>query len=506
MEVLHQCQACKGVNTAPAVGVPPLRHGCVGFHTASAPEYLPCAHMKQLIQAPQPGVGPPERPLDDMSQRRFHICFVRKLGQPGFVRMRSARFLRIAAFAALAVHALCTPVASTTSEHRLRGLRAADGCTWLNGVPNCNDSKQSTSPAWFNYTGDVPVLHAGVPYRDNFQEVVLSASFPRSGSTWMYRLLEQATGVQGCAGECACVSAVQLVPLTESPVTDYALLVVYDETRNRHFLGGWQADDVFALTRTGFSTRRLSVMDNCVTKTHYPFFDHDVDRRVKPTRLLLLLRNPVDAVLSMRDYESKQATRSSPFGTQVSTDALIKLAERYQCVPLPRWPCCVTCPFSPPFDLPLSASFRRRWVSYWSDFVKRLNSESAEMGVTVPVLVVKYEEMCENTVGAVTDIMAFAGLSQRRDSLFPITNSTCVGYSGKNLVTISTQQFDEIVRVTAPIIDEFGYKDLVNHQRVLVQALSSSVDFGTASDLLNAVYRGELSATAYRHRLLSNRP
>ena len=55
-------------------------------------------------------------------------------------------------------------------------------------------------PGWFEYGQGHPVVHAGLPSRDKLNEVILSVSFPRTGSTWLYQMLEKLTLKEGCAG------------------------------------------------------------------------------------------------------------------------------------------------------------------------------------------------------------------------------------------------------------------------------------------------------------------
>lgn len=158
--------------------------------------------------------------------------------------------------------------------------------------------KQGERPpsGWFSYAGGQLVSHVGLPRRDQFAEVILSVSYPRSGSTFLYKLLEEVTGVHGCA--------------------------VYDEVRNVAFFGGKQVEDVYELVRTQTNARWLGPGDNCIAKTHYPYFPAlGLDAVVKPSRLIVLVRNPVDTVLSMWDYERKK---------KMGESTVIELAQKYQ--------------------------------------------------------------------------------------------------------------------------------------------------------------------------------
>ena len=132
---------------------------------------------------------------------------------------------------------------------------------------------------WFEYLDMIPVVHSGLPRRQQLREVILSVSFPRTGSTWLYKLLESVTGREGCA--------------------------LYDESRNPAFFGGRVVEDVFAITRTDLKTQKLRPSDNCITKTHFPYIRAADDANVRPSRLIRLVRNPVDAIMSVWDYERR---------------------------------------------------------------------------------------------------------------------------------------------------------------------------------------------------------
>ena len=68
---------------------------------------------------------------------------------------------------------------------------------------------------------------------------------------------------------------------------------------------------MFAVARTRLGTAALQPADNCITKTHFPHFNVTLDQRVKPSRLLRLVRNPVDAVLSIREYDAKKSVKTT---------------------------------------------------------------------------------------------------------------------------------------------------------------------------------------------------
>lgn len=159
-------------------------------------------------------------------------------------------------------------------------------------------------PGWFAYHTLHPHVYSGLPPRDKFKEVVLVASFPRTGSTWLYKILEQYTGVESCA--------------------------VYDESGHRSFFGGRTIEDVFSVIRVEGS-RYLAPGDNCATKTHFPHLRTGEDANVRPSRLILLVRNPIDSVLSIWDYERRnEFTKPSPNFGKLSSHA--ELARKYEYV------------------------------------------------------------------------------------------------------------------------------------------------------------------------------
>jgi hypothetical protein len=134
-------------------------------------------------------------------------------------------------------------------------------------------------------------VHDGVPpSRAALSEVVLSASLPRSGSTYLYTVLEKLSGVAGCS--------------------------VYDEAAHANYHGGRAADEVFTLRRQlELPARFPKPHEACVAKTHFPFLKKTEDVGCAPGRLLVLVRNPVDAVTSMLSYvRSKYRDVSATLG------------------------------------------------------------------------------------------------------------------------------------------------------------------------------------------------
>ena len=75
------------------------------------------------------------------------------------------------------------------------------------------------------------------------------------------------------------------------------------------------------------SPRPPSTGDKCVVKTHYPLLEVKNDKTAKPSRLLVLVRNPVDTVLSsFRYYIGKDPNVAT------GTMSLAAMAAKYMCV------------------------------------------------------------------------------------------------------------------------------------------------------------------------------
>ena len=83
-------------------------------------------------------------------------------------------------------------------------------------------------------------------------------------------------------------------------------------------------DSVLRVVSQVRHTRAPGLNDSCVVKTHYPLFPSELDVSCRATRVLLLVRNPVDAIAAAVRYSMrKERVPYTSAATQVSrmTDA-----------------------------------------------------------------------------------------------------------------------------------------------------------------------------------------
>lgn len=262
---------------------------------------------------------------------------------------------------------------------------------------------------------------AGQRKRGGAGAVVLGASFPRSGSTWLYRTLESVTGVVGCS--------------------------VYNETWAPGHSGGafLPSDSVFTVKRA--SGEAPGPLTPCLTKTHFPFVGTALDATVRAAGLLVLVRNPVDAVSGMFRYLVRKA--GSRPDHRLAVFGFASLLRSY---------------FA--------------WVQTWMEVADALQG-AGEGSPTVPVLVVRYEDLCMHPNDVFPMVMSFLGAEEAHDTqriLAAAVNGTCgERFIGRNVRYLTRSQVEEVVSLTKSnaAMNRLGYGRLLTHLASQRDALGS---------------------------------
>ena len=86
-----------------------------------------------------------------------------------------------------------------------------------------------------------------------------------------------------------------------------------------------------------------------------------------------------------------------------------------------------------------------------------LTLAASAAGVRVPVMELRYEDLCANAPGTVQSVLDFMGVRARSDGLHPIGPANCSAYDDRHLGKVSLRQFDELVGVLSPALARYGY-------------------------------------------------
>lgn len=278
------------------------------------------------------------------------------------------------------------------------------------------------SPGWFqvkdfgkNKPYHAPMIRQGHQgswagdHSNHYDEFILSASYPRTGSTFVYAYLEAATGVQNAA--------------------------IYPEHTNPGFFGGVRVDNMFSVLKrqTDLPSVRVSGKYNAVVKTHFPYLGpNGQELSARPNRLLRMVRHPVDAVLGMWAYRHKGQRNAIP-----DRAFLVKEMTKYLA-----------------------------FMHYWDQVMHTLDTESK-----IPTFLYRYEDLCVHTDFVGAKIMDYVGLSLQEGLSGPVDPKlpACNGHIGNRISLLSSSLLEELLKQSSDIVEKYNYQALSNELRTMTR-------------------------------------